>query len=90
MKRAALLLLTVMVYQIVLAQEPDTTTVNVGKKNIVTVTENDENTDVRVLEDDVVVNVNEDEDTVKIKVGNKAVRITDTDRRYKYRNNQNG
>jgi len=79
MKKAALLLLTVMAYQIVLAQEPDTTTVNVGKKNIVTVTENDENTDVRVLEDDVVVNVNEDEDTVKIKVGNKAVRITDTE-----------
>ena len=79
MKRIALLLMSAMAFQIVLSQEPDTTSVNVGKKNIVTVTEDDEKTDVRVLEDDVVVNVNGDEDTVKIKVGNKAVRITDTD-----------
>jgi hypothetical protein len=78
MKRIALLLLSAMVYQIVLSQEPDTTSVNIGKKNIVTVAEDEEKTDVRVLDDNVVVNVNED-DTIKIKVGNKAIRITDTD-----------
>lgn len=78
MKRIALLLISAMVYQIVLSQEPDTTSVNIGKKNIVTVAEDEEKTDVRVLDDDVVVNVNED-DTVRIKIGNKAVRITDTD-----------
>ena len=71
--------MTVMVSQIVLSQEPDTTTVNVGKKNIVTVTEDDDKTDVRVLDDDVIVNVNENEDTVKIKIGNKAISISDTD-----------
>jgi hypothetical protein len=78
MKRIALLLLSAMVYQIVISQEPDTTSVNIGKKNIVTVAEDEEKTDVRVLDDDVVVNVNED-DTVRIKIGNKAVRITDTE-----------
>jgi hypothetical protein len=79
MKRTALILMTAMAYQIVLSQEPDTTTVNVGKKNIVTVTDDDNKTDVRVLNDDVIVNVNENEDTVKIKIGNKAVSISDTD-----------
>ncbi len=72
-------MISAMVYQLILSQEPDTTSVNVGDKNIVTVAEDEEKTDVRVLDDDVVVNVNEHQDTVKIKVGNKAVRISDTD-----------
>lgn len=81
--------MTAMAYQMVFPQEPDTTkvnlgkpdttTVNVGNKNIVTVTEDDEKTDVRVLDDNVIVNVNENEDTVRIKIGNKAVLISDTD-----------
>jgi len=80
MKRIALLLLVaVMAYQIVSSQEPDTSAVKIGKKNIVTVAEDDEKTSVRVLEDDVVVNVDEDEDTVKIKIGNKAISISETD-----------
>jgi hypothetical protein len=80
MKRIAFLLMSAMACQIVLSQEPDTTTVNAGKKKIVTVSENDDKTDVRVLDNDVIVNVNEDEDTVKIKIGNKAISISDTDK----------
>lgn len=64
---------------IVNAGQPDTTIVNIGKKNIVTVAEDNEKTDVHVLDDNVVVQVNENEDTVKIKIGNKAISITDTD-----------
>lgn len=79
MKRTALLLISAMVYQVVLAQEPDTTAVNIGKKNIVTVTEDDNKTNVRVLDDDVIVDVNDNEDTVKIKIGNKAISISETD-----------
>jgi hypothetical protein len=78
MKRTALILLTAMACQIVLSQEPDTTAVNIGKKNIITVTEDDNKTDVRVLDDDIIVNVDE-EDTVKIKIGNRAISISETD-----------
>jgi hypothetical protein len=94
MKSTVLLLAVAMSYQVVFTQEMDTlkvtidepdttmgtdsTTVNVGKKNIVTVTEDDEKTNVRVFDDDVVIDVNDDEDTVKIKIGNKAISISDT------------
>jgi hypothetical protein len=87
MKRLAIIFVLTIIYQVVLPQEsdtvivlePDTTTINVGTKNIVTVTENDEKTDVRVLDDNVVINVDEDEDTVRIKIGNKAISISDTE-----------
>ena len=61
------------------AQENDTTKVDVGKKNIVTVTDDDNGTNVRVLDDEVIVDVKEDEDTVKIKIGNKGISITETE-----------
>lgn len=69
MKRIALLLITAMAVQIVLSQEPDTTSV----------AEDTNETNVRVLEDDIVVKVNEKEDTVKIKIGNKAISISESD-----------
>jgi len=64
----------------VFSQEQDTTAIKVGKKNIVTVAEDDDKTDIRVLDDDVIVNVNEEEDTVKIKIGKKGVTIIETDK----------
>ncbi|MBL7110939.1 MAG: outer membrane beta-barrel protein [Bacteroidales bacterium] len=60
-------------------QENDTTRVKVGKKNIVTVTDDDNGTNVRVLDDEVIVDVKENQDTVKIKIGNKGISITETD-----------
>jgi len=53
----------------------DTTTVGIGKKNLVTVTENDDGTNVNVNEDFVVVD--ETDDTVRVKLGNKAISIVE-------------
>jgi hypothetical protein len=54
-------------------EEGDTTRVNFGKKNIVTITEDDEGSKVNVNEDFVIVD--ETDDTVKVKLGNKAITI---------------
>jgi hypothetical protein len=54
-------------------EESDTTSIGIGKKNIVTVTEDERGTNVNVSEDFVVVN--ETDDTVKVKLGNKAISI---------------
>ena len=56
-------------------EEGDTTRVNIGNKNIVTVTEDDEGTNVNVKDDFVVVD--ETGDTVKVKLGNKAISIVE-------------
>ncbi|KPK79928.1 MAG: hypothetical protein AMS27_17510 [Bacteroides sp. SM23_62_1] len=61
------------------SQEQDTTAIKVGRKNIVTITEDSNRTDVRILENDVIVNVNEKDDTVRIKLGKKGITITETD-----------
>ncbi len=56
------------------AQETgDTTRIGVGKKDLVTVTEDDRGTNVNVKQDLVVVD--ETDDTVKVKLGNKAISI---------------
>jgi hypothetical protein len=55
--------------------ESDTTHVGMGKKNIVTVTEEDDGTEVKVQDDFVIVD--DRNDTVKIKLGNKAISITE-------------
>jgi len=57
------------------AQEADTTKVGIGNQNVVTVTESDEGTNVNVNDDFVVVD--ETDDTIKVKLGNKAISITD-------------
>ena len=57
------------------AQEDDTTRVGMGDKNIVIVTESDEGTNVNVNDDFVIVD--ETDDTIKVKLGNKAISITE-------------
>lgn len=57
------------------AQPADTTSVGIGKKNIVTVTENHDGTNVNVKEDFVIVD--ETDDTIKVKLGNKAISIVE-------------
>lgn len=79
MRKLIPLFLSILLIQNGFSQEQDTTSIKMGKKNIVTVTEDNEHTDVRVLDDDMVVNVNEEDDTVKIKLGRKAITITETD-----------
>lgn len=59
------------------AQEGDTTNLGIGKKNILTVTESGEGTNVNVKEDFMVVD--ETDDTIKVKLGNKAIAITEED-----------
>jgi len=56
-------------------EENDTTKIGIGKKNIVTVTEDEKGTNVNVKEDLVIVD--ERDDTVKIKLGNKAISIVE-------------
>ena len=56
-------------------EEGDTTRVGIGKKIIVTITEDDQGSNVNVNEDFVIVD--EMNDTVKIKLGNKAISITE-------------
>jgi hypothetical protein len=75
MKKLILLSLAMFLILNLHAQEGDTTKVGVGKKNIVTVTEDDEGTNVNVQEDFVIVD--ERDDTVKVKLGNKAISITE-------------
>lgn len=55
--------------------KPDTTRVGAGKKNLVTVTEDDDGTEV-ILQDELVI-VDDRDDTVKVKLGNKAITITE-------------
>ena len=56
-------------------EESDTTKVGVGKKNIVTVTEDHDGTEV-IVQDEFII-VDDRNDTVKIKLGNKAISITE-------------
>jgi hypothetical protein len=56
-------------------EESDTTKVGVGKKNIVTVTEDHDGTEV-IVQDEFII-VDDRDDTVKIKLGNKAISITE-------------
>jgi hypothetical protein len=56
-------------------EESDTTKVGIGKKNIVTVTEDHDGTEV-IVKDDFVI-VDDRDDTVKVKLGNKAISITE-------------
>ena len=79
MRKIITLLMAVIFTVSAFAQENDTTKVDVGKKNIVTVTDGDNGTSVNVLEDEVIVDVRENEDTVKIKIGNKGISIIETD-----------
>ena len=79
MRKIITLLMAVAIVLPVCAQEEDTTKVNLGRKNIVTVTDNDSGTNVKVLDEEVIVDVKENEDTVRIKIGNKGISITETD-----------
>jgi hypothetical protein len=54
-------------------EESDTTKVGVGKKNIITVTEDHDGTEV-IVQDEFII-VDDRDDTVKIKLGNKAISI---------------
>ncbi|MFC2080627.1 outer membrane beta-barrel protein [Bacteroidota bacterium] len=75
MRKIICILMVVFVAMNLQAQEEgDTTKVGVGKKNILTVVEDDQGTKVNVNEDFVVVD--EMNDTIKIKLGNKAISIT--------------
>jgi hypothetical protein len=76
MRRILALILTLAMMTYLAAQEEaDTTQVGIGDRNIVTVTEDDEGTNVNVNDDFVIVD--ETDDTVKIKLGNKAISITE-------------
>lgn len=77
MKKIITLFITLAVIFNINAQEGDTTKVDIVGKNIVTVTESDDGTNVNVKEDFVIVD--ETEDTIKIKLGNKAISITEND-----------
>lgn len=72
--------IALMVFSISLAaQENDTTKIGIGEKNILTVTEEEDRTNVNVSDELVVVD--ETDDTIKVKLGNKAISITDDDDR---------
>jgi len=73
MKNFLTIILAISIVLNLQAQEGDTTRVGVGKKNIVTVTEDQDGTNVNVNEDFVIVD--ETDDTVKVKLGNKAISI---------------
>ena len=75
MKRSITMLLTLAMVFTLWAQEEDTTNISLGKKNIVTVTESDEGTNLNVKDDFVVVD--ETNDTIKVKLGNKGISITE-------------
>jgi len=75
MKRTITILLAFAVVSSLWAQEVDSLKIDVGDKNIVTVTESDEGTNVNVNDDFVIVD--ETDDTIKIKLGNKAISITE-------------
>ncbi len=76
MKRIyAMILALALILNLSAQEEADTTRVGIGKKNIVTVTEDDEGTNVNVKDDLVVVD--ETDDTIKIKLGNKAISIVE-------------
>jgi len=79
MKRIILLFILSGLVSSLFAQEPDSSTVTVGNKNIVTVTTDDNNVNVKVFDDDFVV-VDERDDTVKIKIGNKGLSVIETDK----------
>lgn len=79
MRKVFTLLLAVVFTVTVTGQENDTTKITAGKKNIVTVKDDDNGTNVNVLDDEVIVDVKENDDTVKIKIGNKGICITETD-----------
>jgi hypothetical protein len=76
MRRTLTIVLTLAIMPHVYAQEEsDTTKVGTGKRNIVTVTEEDDGTEV-IVQDEFVI-VDDRDDTVKIKLGNKAISITE-------------
>jgi len=75
MKKIITLLIILTVIFNINAQEADTTKVGVGNQNIVTVTESDDGTNVNVKDEFVVVD--ETDDTIKVKLGNKAISITE-------------
>ncbi len=68
-------LITAMIPHLSAQETPDTTRIGAGDKNIVTVTEDDDGTEV-IVKDEFVV-VDDRNDTVKIKLGNKAISITE-------------
>ena len=70
----AFLLIMAIVPHLSAQEESDTTKVSMGKKNIVTVTEDYDGTEV-IVKDEFVI-VDDRDDTVKIKLGNKAISIT--------------
>ncbi len=76
MRKVIILILGLSFALILQAQEAeDTTRVGIGKKNIVTVTEDDKGTNVNVKEDFVIVD--DMDDTIKVKLGNKAISIVE-------------
>ncbi len=76
MRRISTILLAIIVTLNLQAQEEsDTTSIGIGKKNIVTVTEDDNGTSVNIKEDFIIVD--EINDTVRVKLGNKAISITE-------------
>ncbi len=80
MRKSIAFLTAIIIALNIQAQESDDTTrVGVGKKNIVTVTEDDRGTNVNVKEDFVIVD--ETDDTIRVKLGNKAISIVEDDNR---------
>lgn len=76
MKRTFTLVLAIVFLVNLQAQEEDDTTrIGIGKKEIVTVTEDENGTNVNVNEDFVIVD--ETDDTIKVKLGNKAISIVE-------------
>ncbi len=69
----SLLLALAMPFTLHAQEQGDTTKIGIGKKNILTVTENKEGTNVNLNEDLMVVD--EKDDTIKVKIGNRAISI---------------
>ena len=71
---AFLMILAIMPY-VAGQEDSDTTKIGVGKKNIVTVTEDHNGAEV-IVQDEFII-LDDRDDTIKVKLGNKAISITE-------------
>lgn len=76
MRNPGILIAAILIAGTPVASGQDTTKIGVGKKNLVTVNENFERTEVRIGADDNIV-VEDNDDTVKIKLGKKGISIVE-------------
>jgi len=77
MKKLLLLTATAIFCSGLMAQQADTVAVKEDTNNIVTVSEGTEGTTVKVLKNDFIV-VDDKGDTVKVKLGNKGIKVIET------------